>query len=298
MVTLWKFPLASISALASGSSSQRMLPAIARPALCSCTRAAASSSASALQPSRRHASSKAAQLAKEERDERLRKGIELYHLTSTFFPAPRSGNSEPAVAASSSNSDLDTEIDNRIKEELAMQTELRGMSTTLGRSSGLEAPKFRNAGELVARATSDANYFSRAGRSDSVDDFQDSGDTFGPSNAFSPPPSTTSSSFSAFEEPALFDHMTLDRLRRQAFRFTSNASDKRPALGRKIMAHDEADQRGAMVRDALFGTVGLELPGLEIVRERVKEKRRRAAEAAKAQNTVQEASKESHADES
>ena len=289
----------------------------AAPAACSCGRGASAayhSSASALFPSTlssptviadassatktKNSPKGHARKVQQHADGRLRKCIELYHLTSSFFPTQLSRPetfsglasqqqqqqpqhqrrpSEPTIDVQQTPSlkprSLEEEIDFLVMDELATSTRMTGRSTT-GSSSGskssmLKSPRFLTAGELVSQANS----------SERNTRYSESTGSFA-FDSFSPPATHralgTASAEAGGEQSkaALLDDFTQDRLRRERFRHRSSA-EKKPVLGKSRMLDDASDRREALLRDALFGTVGFELPGLEIVRERVAEKKRR-----------------------
>jgi hypothetical protein len=183
---------------------------------------------------------------------------------------------------------MDEELDKRIKEELVLQTNLLG-SSALGSSISGRPPVFKSGIELTQQA---ANFNSGAlgVASDDLDLDAGVASDFTAAGPFSTFPSAASPSSDADLEAAssdsnAFDSLAQARLRREKFRFRSDG--KRPLLGKsKMLMSDGLDEREARVRDALFGTVGLELPGLEIVRERVAE--RRSREQAEKQGSTSE----------
>ncbi len=234
--------------------------------------------AASLPSQRKQQSAKSRAKAKQARDEKLRKCIELYHLTSTFLPT-RPTNGIPGLAQAqdpqASSSALDEELELRIRNELAV-------GTSLANQTGTSLPSFRTGTDLTQQASNlerpssffdDGEENTNGNSSDtslSAGQFA-SGRRAGTNAARA----LGIQNLSGVTPTDLQDPTAQARLRRANFRVKPDGARAVLGKGRLLAMDGTTSQRDALVRDALFGTVGVELPGLEIVRERIQAKRRR-----------------------
>ncbi|UZJ52528.1 hypothetical protein CBS101457_001848 [Exobasidium rhododendri] len=190
------------------------------------------------------------------RDANLRHAINLYHLTDFFFPTNVKSEEGKEILDSA---EYDKELDSQIRfsmmgasittstrNNMDGYVEMRGAYPTLARKLKDDEVNFGSIYNTTAAISSDA----------AVRELQDS---------------TRYSRASTLENnplPSVDDHDAVEKFvaetARNSFAFNGLPESR---------AADNLDVRGAQVRDALFGTVGGVRPGLEAVRERVKEKK-------------------------
>lgn len=199
------------------------------------------------------------------KDRNLRHAIDLYHLTDYFFPTsalPLSDSNGGAGAKSSDSAQsiaLDEEIDFHIRKSILGKTttqspensvdaavEMRGSHTTLTK-------RFNNDEEQFGSAYASSNAGNQTAESLFPLSKQQSSRTTSDVHAPLPP---------------VDDQEAVQR-------YIAEMARKTAAKGIREMGDpdlESLDSRGSQVRDALFGTVRGSLPGLEVLRERVKER--------------------------
>lgn len=190
------------------------------------------STSAAAQVSRR-----AQRLTKRKKDEALRQAVSLYHLTPSFYPIPRRGH--------------DGELGEAVTESILGQF--------YGERDGRPFVQFATTAELMSQHRQDV----QSGRKDTLGEL-DMYDTLRIQHTLaSDVPGRAQATTEAADEPMQvrqhFVHQPSGYATRRA----------RDAAGHgDLYSNEEMSTRSAQVRDALFGTVAGELPGLEIVRER------------------------------
>ncbi|WFD31912.1 hypothetical protein MSPP1_002953 [Malassezia sp. CBS 17886] len=173
-------------------------------------------------------------------DARLREAVTLYHLTPGFYPVPPRGET-----------DDDAVLDTAVAESI--------FAPFSGERDGRPFVQFANSSELLQQRAHDIH----EGRKDALGEM-DLYDTSRIQYAFSAPSNSLPDTGSgmSYAEPV--------RLR-QHFAKQPNAYASRRQ--RDVAGHgdlynaEEMSYRSAQVRDALFGTVAGELPGLDAVRD-------------------------------
>ncbi|WFC97447.1 hypothetical protein MYAM1_000161 [Malassezia yamatoensis] len=194
-----------------------------------------STCANLLQKSRR-----SQHLSKRKNDECLRQAISLYHLSPSFYPVVKG--------------EEDGELSDAVTASILGQF--------LGEHDGRPFVQFSNTFELLKRHRQEV----QTGRKDALGEL-DMYDTLRIQHTLaSDLPSRSEPGSEADEQPV--------RLRQQFVHQPSSYSNRRArdAAGHgDLYSNEELSARSAKVRDALFGTVAGELPGLEIVRDRERE---------------------------
>ena len=198
--------------------------------------------------------------AQQKKDEELRRAVALYHLTPSFFPTPESG---PEYSEELDDAVTDSilgpfqgERDGRPFVQFATTNELMnqhahavrsGRSDTLGELDLYDASRIRrmiSMGDAAVQADADAAAGVAGGppAAEELGDKERMDETLRMRQHFVNPPSG----------------------------YTSRRTRDAAVYG-DLYSNEEMSTRSAQVRDALFGTVAGELPGLEIVREREQE---------------------------
>ena len=184
-----------------------------------------------------HISRRAQRIAKRKNDEALRQAVSLYHLTPSFYPIPRGAD--------------DTELSEAVTESILGQF--------YGERDGRPFVQFASTSELLSQHRQDV----QSGRKDTLGEL-DMYDTLRIQHTLaSDIPGRSNASAEATEGPM--------RVRQHFVHQPSAYSTRRArdAAGHgDLYSNEEMSTRSAQVRDALFGTVAGELPGLEVVRER------------------------------
>lgn len=217
-------------------------------------------------------SSQAPRLKERKKDANLRHAINLYHLTDFFFPTNnvseqqgKHGNRSGAGGSAGSEegmSSFDKELDSHIRFSLM------GASTSTSVRSNMDGyVELKGAYPVLAKKTKD----------DEMAFGSVFGSTMGPVSEASavnalreensrPPRLEPQSPLPSIDDKEAVQRYIAETARRSAA--VGGFADTRPG--------DDMDVRGAQVRDALFGTVNGVRPGLEAVRERMREKKERA----------------------
>ncbi|KAI3614654.1 hypothetical protein CBS9595_003925 [Malassezia furfur] len=184
-----------------------------------------------------HISRRAQRITKRKNDEALRQAVSLYHLTPSFYPIPRGAD--------------DTELGEAVTESILGQF--------YGERDGRPFVQFASTSELLSQYRQDV----QSGRKDTLGEL-DMYDTLRIQHTLaSDMPGRTHASAEAAEGPM--------RVRQHFVHQPSAYATRRArdAAGHgDLYSNEEMSTRSAQVRDALFGTVAGELPGLEVVRER------------------------------
>lgn len=184
-----------------------------------------------------HISRRAQRLAKRKKDDALRQAVSLYHLTPSFYPMPHGAN--------------DAELGDAVTESILGQF--------YGERDGRPFVQFATTSELLSQHRQDV----QSGRKDTLGEL-DMYDTLRIQHTLaSDIPGRTQTSNEVADGPVQV---------RQHFVHQPSAYPSRRARDAAghgdLYSNEEMSARSAQVRDALFGTVAGELPGLEIVRER------------------------------
>ena len=182
-------------------------------------------------------SNRSKRLQKRKTDDDLRHAVSLYHLTPSFYP----------IAQGADSAELDTAVTESV------------LGPFFGERDGRPFVQFATTSELLSQQRQDVS----SGRKDTLGEL-DMYDTSRIQHTFAPADlgATRTAAPPTTESPT---HL------RQHFVKQPNAYPSRRARDTaghgEMYSHEEMSMRSAQVRDALFGTVCGELPGLEIVRE-------------------------------
>ncbi|KAJ1572278.1 hypothetical protein NDA11_004986 [Ustilago hordei] len=268
---------------------------------------ASSSSSSSSSSFSNAARSKDIKREKRKKDHVLRKAVEMYHLTSSFLPTPQRAMATSADQRSDSSSATATwesALDNAIYSSILNTDSAsrrspnlvpRGL-TDLGREQSNRAasvPSFGNTEESASSRAKEINLFA----SDLTSTTFLTRREREAAAAKSTPVSLLklSRKRSSKQNRGGLDHFTdadiamyhkrhnheagagsshdLDNSRYSGAERLTHLDRIRPG-GNEWYRNQGLDTRSARVRDALFGTVNGELPGLEVVRERIAKMRR------------------------
>lgn len=183
-------------------------------------------------------SQRAKRLAKQRHDEKLRLAVHLYHLTPSFYPT----ESQPSEAG---------ELDDAVTESI--------LGPFMGERNGRPFLQFSNTAELLAQQQQETQSARRDGRGE-LDVYESPA----MQGAFVMKP-MTASTLSTSDPETLRRHFV-----KQPQSYSSRRARDAAGYG-DMFSQEEVTQRSAQVRDALYGTVGGELPGLEIIREKERE---------------------------
>lgn len=192
--------------------------------------------------------------AQKKADDKLRRAIELYHLTPLFLPCvpTPASSSSPATpergAVGEAEKDLDRHISHTFLEDFYPMT-------------------FKTLTELVSAESKDAATSYSLHKSNNDD--ADLPERVIPTSRI---PLRVDGEQSSLDD----DDPTMAARRRRRAGFRTRAEFRR-GVDRATLAPDDRlyGERGARIRDALFGTINEDLVGLETLRERVEEKKKR-----------------------
>lgn len=174
-------------------------------------------------------SRRAQRLLKRAKDDNLRHAVSLYHLTPSFYPTNVSGDKDPL-------------LENEVTESI--------LGPFYNGRSGRPFVQFTTVHELLQRQRRE-HVHNRRDTMGEMTDVYESPVLSSSLSQSSIPPDTTDARSHFVKQPTSYPT-------RRA-RDTAGHGD--------LYAMDELSVRSAQVRDALYGTVAGELPGLEIVRE-------------------------------
>lgn len=182
-------------------------------------------------------SRRANRLNKRKKDEAIHQAVSLYHLTPSFFPLA------PA--------EKDAELGDAVTESILGQF--------YGERDGRPFVQFATTSELLHQHNQDV----QTGRKDTLGEL-DMYDTLRIQHTLA---SDVSGRPQASAEPAEGPVRVRQHFVHQPSAYTTRRA--RDAAGHgDLYSNEEMSTRSAQVRDALFGTVAGELPGLDVVRER------------------------------
>lgn len=188
----------------------------------------------------RAAARRTQKLLKRERDDKLRSAITLYHLAPSFYPTNVRGANEEHLT-------------NEVTESI--------LGPFMNERTGRPFVQFSTINELRHQKTKEEQY----GRRDAMGEVADLYESSALSGSFISKMSSSMSAASSSPAAARAGDVRAHFVKPLTAYPTRRARDT-AGLG-EMYAHDELTARSAQVRDALYGTVGGELPGLEIVRD-------------------------------
>ena len=245
---------------------------------------------------------------KNKKDEILRKAVEMYHLTPSFLPTPHRASMATSAGKSSASSSAaaawESALDNTIYSSILNTDSVsrrspnlvpRGLAEFSREQSDRAAsvPAFGNTEELAFSRTQDMNSFA----SDLTSTTFLTRREREAAAAGSAPSGVSDSADGALsqQDGSGLEHFTdadiamyQRRHNHAAGAGSASGLDSSRYSGAERLTHLDRitpggnewyrsqglDTRSARVRDAIFGTVNGELPGLEVVRERIAKMRR------------------------
>ena len=245
------------------------------------------------------------------KDDILRKAVEMYHLTPSFLPIPGQASVTTSARQQSASATWESALDNTIYSSILNTDSVsrrspnlvpRGL-TEFSREQSVRAasvPSFGNPEHSASSRAKDINSFASDLTSTTFITRREreaaAADPFSASRSLSA--KVTSSSSQQQQNAGGLENFTdadIARYHRRhnhsAGSASSSAHDSSRYSGAERLTHLERitpggnewyrtqalDARSARVRDAIFGTINGELPGLEVVRERIAEMRRENA---------------------
>lgn len=175
---------------------------------------------------------------KQRKDNDLRRAVALYHLTPSFYPTAAQG-------------DLDADLSEAVAESV--------LGPFMGERTGRPHVQFATTAEMLAqqRQAQQVDPRNTLGELDVYDSM--------------PLPSAFVGQGAAPTQRGAADAASLRRQFVKPLNAYTTRRTRDAAGHGDLYAQEEMSLRSAQVRDALFGTVAGELPGLEIVRERERE---------------------------
>ncbi|KOS13339.1 hypothetical protein Malapachy_0253 [Malassezia pachydermatis] len=177
-------------------------------------------------------------LIKQKKDDDLRRAVTLYHLTPSFYPVPTKGAQEQ-------------DLDDAVTESI--------LGPFMGKRRGQPFVQFATTNDLHNMQ----KYEQQSGQRNTLGqiDLYDSATIQGTFASKTPSPLP----------PVAGDNESLRRhFVKQPAMYQSRRARDTAGHG-DLYSQEDMTKRSAQVRDALFGTVSGELPGLEIVREHERE---------------------------
>ncbi|PWN90328.1 hypothetical protein FA10DRAFT_266818 [Acaromyces ingoldii] len=223
--------------------------------------------ATSTSPRRPSGAQRAAMKEAKKKDDKLRRAVELYHLTSYFFPTPNNAEAPTASSALSSSGTtrkqaeaLDEErINAHIRDELAVAIDDRDSVTMRSAHVVLDGERNGFLGEDINRA---GQAFLRNTRATSRGLFD------------------TDLDLERQRDEDEQGELPLPADRKATADYISKLASSRDVVltRQKFEELNVENMRSMRVRDALFGTTGGSLPGLEVVRERIEERKAREAQ--------------------
>ncbi|SNX88095.1 uncharacterized protein MEPE_06806 [Melanopsichium pennsylvanicum] len=244
------------------------------------------------------------------RDEILRKAVEMYHLTPAFLPTPQRASSTSATGKSTASSAAawESALDNTIYSSILNTDSVSRRSPNLvprglaefSREQSLRAasvPAFGNTEESASSRANSMNTFASDLTSTTFLTRREREAAAASDSVSAGLPQSSKASASSKENVGGLEHFTdadiamYHRRHNHAAGAGSSGIDGSRYSGAERLTHlDRAipggnewyrsqglDSRSARVRDAIFGTINGELPGLEVVRERIARMRREHA---------------------
>lgn len=228
--------------------------------------------------------------AEKKRDDNLRQAINLYHLSDTFFPTKAQISNEAlqtqlsstsGISGTSSDSDQTINVPKNKKQQLDdtldshIRTSIMGLTTPTSSHSNLDSSvEFMLPHQALASKIKTDEIAFGSGLAEPYKEMSTASMERLSTELFPPQPkrqrqSNGLNSFSSepMSLPPVEDKEAVKRYIAENIRRKSLAS--RTASGTSSSGTDILDVRGAQVRDALYGTVGIKRPGLEVLRDRI-----------------------------
>ncbi|SPO31974.1 uncharacterized protein UTRI_06698_B [Ustilago trichophora] len=251
---------------------------------------------------------------KRKKDEILRKAVEMYHLTPSFLPSPQrasrstsAGSNKSAVSSSDAAAAWESALDNTIYSSILNTDSVsrrspnlvpRGLAEFSREQSNRAAsvPAFGNTEEFASSRAKDMNSFASDLTSTTFLTRREREAAAADSTAARL--SASSQATLSQKNAGGLEHFTDGdiamyhrRHNHAAGAASSSGLDNSRYSGAERLTHLDRitpggnewyrsqglDTRSARVRDAIFGTVNGELPGLDVVRERIARMRRENA---------------------
>ncbi|SJX66635.1 uncharacterized protein SRS1_16856 [Sporisorium reilianum f. sp. reilianum] len=251
---------------------------------------------------------------KRKKDAILRKAVEMYHLTPSFLPNPQTSARQSSTSSSAAS--WESALDNTIYSSILNTDSVsrrspnlvpRGLTEFHREQSARAAsvPAFGNTEQLASSRSKDIHSFASDLTSTTFLTRREREAAAADLSSAKRSQSANAASSSQQNGGGL-EHFTDGDIARYQRRHNHSAGagpssglDSSRYSGAERLTHldritpganewyrsQALDSRSARVRDAIFGTVNGELPGLEVVRERIAEMRRENAAAASQQSS-------------